>query len=95
MHICILAKIICVESRSTAQRPAFCHLPYHTENDKNLLWEELDCVHLTHKVEGSVEPLLISCFLAFCSLSGNKVTAEGARELAAALQVNQTLQELK
>ena len=37
------------------------------------------------------------CFvvLTFCSLSENKISVEGARELARALQVNQSLQELK
>ena len=79
----------------TACCPAFCRLPYHTANDKKLLEKKLEFLHLTHKVKGSVEPAFISCFLAFCSLSGNKVTAEGACAVAAALQVNQTLQELK
>ena len=39
--------------------------------------------------------LLICCSLTFCSLGYNKISEEGARELAAALQVNQSLQELK
>ena len=42
-----------------------------------------------------VEPPLISCSLTFCSLSQNQISDEGARELAAALQVNQGLQTLE
>ena len=65
MHIRILAKIICVHGISfTAHRPAFCRFPYRTANDKKLLGKKLDCVHLTHKVKGSVEPALISYSIA-------------------------------
>ena len=39
--------------------------------------------------------LLICCFLAFCSLGSNQISDEGAHTVAAALQVNQSLQELK
>ena len=39
-------------------------LPYHTANDKKLLGKKLDCVHLTHKVNQSVEPALISYSVA-------------------------------
>ena len=35
------------------------------------------------------------CFLTFCSLRFNQISDEGAHALAAALQVNQSLQELK
>ena len=42
-----------------------------------------------------VEPPLISCSLTFYSLSRNQISDEGARELAAALQVNQSLQTLE
>ena len=41
-----------------------------------------------------VEPPLISCSLTFCSLSRNHIK-EGAHVVAGALQVNQSLQELK
>ena len=37
----------------------------------------------------------MSCSLTLCSLSWNQISDEGARELAAALQVNQSLQTLK
>ena len=33
--------------------------------------------------------------MTFCSLSGNQISDEGAREFAAALQVNQSLQTLE
>ena len=46
------------------------------------------------KVKRLVEPPLISCSLTFCSLSGNQIQ-EGARVVARALQVNQSLQELE
>ena len=36
-----------------------------------------------------------SVFLTFCSLSKNEIKADGARELAGALQVNQSLQQLE
>ena len=39
--------------------------------------------------------LLICCFLTFCSLSSNQISDEGACELVGALQVNQSLQELR
>ena len=42
-----------------------------------------------------VEPPLISCSLTFCSLSNNQIEEEGAHEIAAALKVNQSLQELE
>ena len=35
------------------------------------------------------------CCLMFCSLSRNKITSDGVRELARALQENQSLRELK
>ena len=38
---------------------------------------------------------LFCCFLTFCSLSYNQISDEGACEFARALQVNQSLQELK
>ena len=38
---------------------------------------------------------LLICFLTFCSLWSNQMTDKGASTLAAALQVNQSLQELK
>ena len=37
----------------------------------------------------------MTCSLTFCSLSNNHISDEGACELAAALQMNQSLQELK
>ena len=40
-------------------------------------------------------PSLPVCSLMFCSLSCNNISSEGTYELAAALQVNQSLQELK
>ena len=43
----------------------------------------------------SVEPPPISRFLTFCSLSGNQISNIGACELARALQVNHSLQELE
>ena len=39
--------------------------------------------------------LLFCCFLAFCSLGSNQISDEGASTVAATLQVNQSLQELK
>ena len=39
--------------------------------------------------------MLLICSLTFCSLGSNQITAEGAHAVAAALQVNQSLQELK
>ena len=48
-----------------------------------------------HKVKRSDESPLISCSLTFCSLSGNKISDEGARVLGEALRVNQSLQKLK
>ena len=39
--------------------------------------------------------LLICCFLTFCSLRSNQISDKGARTVAAALQVNQSLQKLK
>ena len=76
--------------------PAFCHLPYHTADDKKLPWNETrSCPSFAHKVMGFVEPSLISCSLTFCSLSGNWIKEEGARGLSEALQVNKSLQELK
>ena len=76
--------------------PPFCHLPYHTTNDKKLPWNKTRlCASFTHKVMGFVEPPLISSSLTFCSLSGNKITDEEACELAGALQVNQSLQALE
>ena len=39
--------------------------------------------------------LLICCFLTFCSLGSNQISAEGAHAVAAALQVNQSLQKLE
>ena len=42
-----------------------------------------------------VGPPLICCSLTLCSLSENEISDEGARTLAEALQVNQSLQELK
>ena len=76
--------------------PAFCHLPYHTADDKKLPWNETRlCAPFTHEVKRFVEPSLISSSLTFCSLSGNKISNEGACELAAALQVNQSLQALE
>ena len=35
------------------------------------------------------------CFLTFCSLGTNQISAKGVHAVAAALQVNQSLQELK
>ena len=91
----ILAKII-VWSLVHGPPPAFCHLPYHTADDKELPWNETrSCASFAHKVMGFVEPPLISCSLTFCSLSGNKISNEGACELAEALQVNQSLQTLE
>ena len=55
----------------------------------------LDCVYLLHKVKRFVGPPLTSCFLTFCSLSGNQISNEGAHALAEALQVNHSLHELK
>ena len=79
-----------------APHPAFCRLPYHTTNDKKLPGNEAKlCASFTRKVKGVAEPPLISCFLTFYSLNGNKISAEGTRTLAEALQVNQSLQELK
>ena len=40
-------------------------------------------------------PLFVCFFLTFCSLRSNQISDEGARAVAAALQVNQSLQELK
>ena len=42
-----------------------------------------------------LEPPLFVCFLTFCSLRSNQISDEGAHVVAAALQVNQNLQELK
>ena len=42
-----------------------------------------------------LEPPLFVCFLTFCSLRSNQFSDEGAHAVAAALQVNQNLQELK
>ena len=39
--------------------------------------------------------LLLNCFLTFYSLGFNQTSDEGASTVAAALQVNQSLQELK
>ena len=41
------------------------------------------------------EPSFFSVVLTFCSLRKNEIKADGARELAGALQVNQSLQQLK
>ena len=38
---------------------------------------------------------VLVCFLTFCSLGSNQISDEGASIVAAALQVNQSLQELK
>ena len=76
--------------------PAFCHLPYHTANDKSLSCNEARlCASFAHKVMGFVEPSLTYCFLTFCSLSRNQISAEGTHALAKALHVNRSLQELK
>ena len=76
--------------------PAFCHSPYHTADDKKLPWNETRlCASFAHKVKRFVEPPLISSSLTFCSLSGNKISAEGTRTLAEALHLNQSLRELK
>ena len=40
-------------------------------------------------------PSLYFCCLMFCSLSENEITSDGVRELAGALQANQSLRELK
>ena len=39
--------------------------------------------------------VVICCFLTFCSLSYNQISDEGACKFAGALQMNQSLQELK
>ena len=39
--------------------------------------------------------MLLICSLTFYSLGSSQITAEGAHAVAAALQVNQSLQELK
>ena len=55
-----------------------------------------DQIHLTYtKWRGLFKPPLISCYLTFCSLSRNQISVGGACELAAALQVNQSLQGLE
>ena len=41
------------------------------------------------------KPPFFSVVLTFCSLSKNEIKADGVRELARALQVNQTLWKLK
>ena len=38
---------------------------------------------------------IFCCSLTFCSLSENKITVEGSCELAGALEVNRSLQDLK
>ena len=40
-------------------------------------------------------PFFFCCSLTFCSLSRNEIKAEGVRELAGALQVNQSLRQLE
>ena len=42
-----------------------------------------------------VEMTFLSCFLIFCSLSNNKISADGVCALVGALLVNQSLQKLK
>ena len=61
---------------------------------KSCLRMRLDCVHLLQaKWRGLLNHL--SFCLTFCSLNGNQISAEGTHTLAKALQVNQSLQELK
>ena len=42
-----------------------------------------------------LEPPFFLCSLTFCSLGSNQISDEGAIAVATALQVNQSLQELK
>ena len=49
-------------------------------------WANFWCIH------GSI---FFSVVLTFCSLSKNEIKTDGVRELAGALQVNQSLQQLE
>ena len=58
-------------------------------------WGGTKTKYTLHKVKKFVELSHISCSLTFCSLGRNQISNIGSCELAAALQVNQSLQELK